>query len=102
MSRKREHERALFTAFIDVAPEFAGERLADWDQPKDERDFPDIVGTSVKGRKIGVEIGEWLNEEEIQAAKQKERLEEGILNAIGDQGPNGPGGGVACSCGLIS
>jgi len=42
----------------------------------------------VSGRRIGVELGEWLNEEEIQAAKQKERLEEASLNDIGDQGPN--------------
>jgi hypothetical protein len=88
MSTKREHERALFAAFLEVAPEFSGERLADWKQPEDEREFPDIVATSVKDRKIGVEIGEWLNEEEIQAAKQKERLEETFLNAIGDQGQN--------------
>ena len=88
MSRKREHERALFAAFLDVEPEFSGERLADWQQPKDESDFPDIIATSVTGRKVGVELGEWLNEEEIQAAKQKERLEEAFLSAIGDQGPN--------------
>ena len=88
MSRKREHERALFAAFLGVAPEFAGERLADWQQPKDESDFPDIIATSVTGRKIGVELGEWLNEDEIQAAKHKERLEEAFLDAIGDQGPN--------------
>ncbi len=62
MSRKREHERALFAAFLNVDPEFAGERLADWHQPEDERDFPDIIGTSVTGRRIGVELGEWLNE----------------------------------------
>jgi hypothetical protein len=88
MSQKREHERALFAAFLEVEPEFAGERLADWRQPDDERDFPDITGRSVTGRKIGVEIGEWLNEEEIQTAKQKERIEEAFLNAIGEQGLN--------------
>lgn len=88
MSRKRDHERALFAAFLEVAPEFAGEHLADWNQPQDERDFPDIIGTTVAGRKIGVEIGEWLNEDETQAAKQKERLEQAFLNAIGDQGQN--------------
>ena len=37
---------------------------------------PDIKGVSVTGKKVGVEIGEWLNEEEVQAAKQKERVEE--------------------------
>ena len=42
MSRKREREKALFAAFLEVAPEFAGEPLAEWHQPNDERDFPDI------------------------------------------------------------
>jgi hypothetical protein len=88
MSRKREHERALFAAFLEVAPHFAGEPLAEWHQPDDEREFPDIKAVSVSGRKVGVEIGEWLNEQEIQAAKQKERLEGGFLNAVGDQGLN--------------
>jgi hypothetical protein len=88
MSRKREHERALFTAFLDVEPEFAGERLVDWQQPTDESDFPDIIATSVTGRKIGVELGEWFNEDEMQAAKHKERLEESFLAAIGEQGSN--------------
>jgi hypothetical protein len=88
MSKKRENERALFAAFLELEPEFVGERLADWRQPEDERDFPDITATSATGRRIGVELGEWLNEEEIRAAKQKERLEEGFINAIGAQGPN--------------
>src|SRR5688572_13871558 len=88
MSRKREHERALFEAFLEAAPDFADERLANWEQPKDERDFPDIVAMSVTERKVGVEIAEWLNEGEIQEAKRKERIEEGILRAIGEQGLN--------------
>ncbi len=88
MSRKREHERALFTAFLDLAPEFAGERLDVWQQPEDESDFPDIIARSITGRKIGVELGEWINEDEMQAAKQKERREEAFLEAIGEQGPN--------------
>jgi putative PIN family toxin of toxin-antitoxin system len=88
MSRKREHERVLFAAFLDIEPEFAGEGLADWHQPPDESDFPDIKGTSVSGRCIGVEIGEWLNEDEIAAAKRKEKTEASFLEAIGDQGAN--------------
>lgn len=88
MSKKREHERALFSAFLAVAPNFAGEPLADWHQPEDESDFPDIIGESATGQKIGVELGEWLNENEIQAAKHKERLEAAFLEAIGDQGQN--------------
>src|SRR5436190_2150220 len=88
MSRKRQHERALFAAFVGLAPEFAGEPLDAWQQPEDESDFPDIIARSITGRKIGVELGEWLNEDEMQAAKQKERLEEAFLEAIGEQASN--------------
>ena len=88
MSTKREHERALFAAFLDLAPTFSGEHLEVWLQPDDEREFPDIVATSVTGRRVGIEIAEWLNEEEIHAAKRQERLEEACLAAIGDQGSN--------------
>lgn len=88
MSRKRDHERAIFEAFLQIEPAFAGEALDNWDQPEDEKDFPDIIGKSVSGRCVGVELGEWLNEEEIEAAKRKERLEESILAVIGDQGTN--------------
>jgi hypothetical protein len=88
MSRKRDHEKAIFRAFLDLEPEFAGERLAEWEQPEDEREFPDIRAKSVSGRRVGVELGEWLNEEEIAAAKSKESVEASILSAIGEQGAN--------------
>ena len=88
MSEKRDHERRIFERFLAISPTFAGELLAEWHQPADEKDFPDITGVSASGRRIGVELGEWLNEEEIQFAKRKERLEDSMLQAIGDQGLN--------------
>jgi hypothetical protein len=88
MSEKRDHERALFKAFLEIEPEFCGERLESWAQPEDENDFPDIRGKSVSGKSVGVEIGEWLNEDEIGAAKRKEKTEAAFLEAIGDQGAN--------------
>lgn len=88
MSGKREHEHTLFKAFVELEPEFAGEALADWHQPKQENAFPDIVGTTVSGRRVGVELGEWINQDEMQAAKAKEQREEEFLAAVGDQGTN--------------
>jgi len=87
MSEKREHELALFKRFLELAPEFCGEELAEWHQPE-EKDFPDIKAKSASGRTVGVEIGEWLNEDEMQAAKRKERTEAEFLATIGDQGIN--------------
>lgn len=83
---KREHERAIFEAFLRVLPEFAGETVQEWRQPCDE--FPDVICTSSSGKRIGVELGEWLNEEEIRTAKSMERIQDSILEAIGKQGDN--------------
>jgi len=85
---KREHEKAIFQAFMKVSPEFAGEKISKWHQPADETDFPDIVCTSQSGRRIGVELGEWLNEGQIGAAKGLDRIQKSMLEAIGTQGDN--------------
>jgi hypothetical protein len=85
---KQEHQRAIFEAFLRTAPDFAGEPLATWWQPEDEGEFPDIQGKSMSGKRVGVELGEWLNQAEMQDAKAKDRLEESILEAIGEQGNN--------------
>lgn len=88
MTPKQEHERRIFEAFLKAAPEFSGEPLKAWWQPQDEKDFPDIQGRTVSGRHVGVELGEWLNQTEMQAAKAKERLEASVLDVIGPQGTN--------------
>ena len=84
----RQREKAIFEAFLQIEPTFAGEEIADWKQPADEKEFPDVICTSTSGRRIGVELAEWLNEGEIQAAKGLERLQESFRAAVGEQGPN--------------
>jgi hypothetical protein len=86
MSEKRDREIGHFKGFLELEPEFCGEPLAKWDTPDDEKDFPDVKGLSASGKKIGVEIGEWLNEDEMAASKSKEKREAAYLDAIGDQG----------------
>ena len=66
---KREHEKAIFEAFLRVMPQFAGETLRDWSQPQDCSEFPDVICTTLSGQRIGVELGEWLNEDEMCKAK---------------------------------
>jgi len=85
---KRKHEKAIFEAFVKVAPNFAGEKIIEWKQPADEREFPDIICSSQSGGTVGVELGEWLNEGEIRAAKAMDRLQQSILGAVGSQGEN--------------
>ncbi len=41
MSRKRDNEKVIFRAF-QVEPALYGGGLATWEQPDDEREFPDV------------------------------------------------------------
>jgi hypothetical protein len=84
MSTKRERERRIVLAFVESAPTFAGNAIQAWDQPVDERDFPDIVVTTTSGRRIGVELAEWLNRAELEDAKRKESFESRVLLAVRD------------------
>ena len=88
MSKKREGEVGLFKRFLELKPDFCGEDLKEWAPPDDEKDFPDIRGVTVSGRSVGVEIGEWFNEDEIQTTKRKEKTEAAYIEAVGNQGRN--------------
>jgi hypothetical protein len=85
---KRADEKTIFEAFLMSAPQFVGEEIVEWVQPTDESEFPDVICMSASGRRIGVELGEWLNEAEMQAAKSMERLQDSMLDAVGRQGAN--------------
>jgi hypothetical protein len=61
---KRECERKSFEGFLELSPEFADGRVAKWWQPEDEKGSPDIKGQT-DGHSFGVELGQWLNEDEI-------------------------------------
>lgn len=85
---KREQEKAIFTAFLRVEPRFFGEEIIEWKQPEDEKEFPDVICVSESGLKVGVELGQWLNEDEIRHAKGMEHIQSSVLAAIGKQGDN--------------
>lgn len=84
----RAYEKVIFRALLEADRAFLGEELADWAQPPDERDFPDVIGTTASGRRIGVELGEWLNEAEIAASKRTQKAQDAMLAVIGAQGAN--------------
>src|SRR5215475_937399 len=85
---KREYEAAIFKAFLNVKPDFCGEPISEWTQPADEKDFPDVICKTASKKRVGVEIGEWLNEEQLTHAKSMERAQDTLLKGIGPQGDN--------------
>jgi hypothetical protein len=57
-SKKREHEKTIFEAFRRVCPDFAGEPThEEVEQSSDETEFPDVICTTVSGKRVGVETG---------------------------------------------
>lgn len=96
------NERAIFESFLNVCPGFADESITDWHQicdwypatglqppapPNDKR--PDVICVTESGKRVGVELKSWINEEQIAKAKLQEKFVESILRAIGDLPANG-------------
>jgi hypothetical protein len=96
-----QREKLIFESFLRACPEFAGEPIKEWDvvdkwypnralapppKPFDKR--PDIIGLTASGKKIGIELKSWVNQEQIAEARQRERIQDDILEAIGKQPPN--------------
>lgn len=82
----RAAEKAIFEFFVKTLPNFAGESLREWVQPS--QDPPDVCCVTVSGQRIGIELGEWLNQSQITRAKGLEAIEESIVTAIGPQPDN--------------
>lgn len=80
---KRNYEEDIFKAFLASVPGFAGEPIDSWQLAG--QDPPDIVCLTGSGRRIGVELGEWLHRGEMSAAKLRETIDKQLLDAIGPQ-----------------
>ncbi|MBL8206451.1 MAG: hypothetical protein JNM09_19595 [Blastocatellia bacterium] len=71
----KKNERAIFELFHRIRPDFAG-RLIEWEEGTDP---PDVICFDKEGKRLGVELAEWLNEEQMKASKLRERIEESFL-----------------------
>lgn len=78
----RPEEKLIFQTFYRAHPDFAG-RPVNWAEGPDP---PDVVCTDVAGKLVGVELGEWLNEQQIRTNKRLERWQDSYLKAIRSQG----------------
>ncbi len=96
-----QREKFVFESFLKLCPEFAGEPIKEWDvvdkwyanralalppKPFDKR--PDIIALTASGKRIGIELKSWVNQEQIAEARERERIQDDILKAIGKQPPN--------------
>ena len=87
----RAEEKAVFDALCAAHPDFVGVGVV-WQEGPDP---PDLIGTDGADRRIGVELGEWLNEEQMREGKRQERAEDSFLNAIRSE-DEAPPGNIGC------
>lgn len=80
-----KEEKEIFETFIATEPDFAGEPVS-W---SGDIDPPDVLCETNKGRKIGVELGEWLHEAQTERARALEILEKEIASQIVKQNLTG-------------
>jgi hypothetical protein len=71
-----KEEKGIFEAFIATEADFAGEPVS-WSAGKDP---PDVLCETANGRKIGVELGEWLHESQTERVRAYEILERELAN----------------------
>lgn len=79
-------EKNVFAEFLSAAPNFSGEAVASWGQPKE--DPPDVLCTTLSGRNVGLELTEWLDQGQMSEAKAVESIERSILAAVQPEPPN--------------
>lgn len=83
-----EEEKVLFKAFLEATPAFADEEIAQWSSTGCSCDPPDVICTTVAGKRVGVEVCQWINEKEMNSGKLRERINKTLLKAIGPQPVN--------------
>jgi hypothetical protein len=82
----RPGEKTIFEAFTRTCPNFAGRKVKCEVGP----DPPDYVCVDELGRRVGLELGEWLHEQQTRESKKQERLEESYCSVIKSEEENPP------------
>jgi hypothetical protein len=71
-------ETTIFKSFAEVRPDFAGRELT----CGPGADPPDFVGTDAAGKRVGIELGEWLDKQQMAISVARERQKNSFLNAL--------------------
>lgn len=88
-------EASIFSDFRHKVPNFAGSSINPESiarGPKDENGnpCPDFVCSTDDGKKIGLELTEWLHEDQMKKAQEKLRDEERFLSLLGTEREDKP------------
>lgn len=74
-------ETAIFEAFRATCPDFAGREL----KCEPGVDPPDFVGTDGANKRVGIELGEWLNPQQMAVSIARERQKGSFMNALNSE-----------------
>ena len=86
-SQLRLEEEQAWSGFLSAAPLFAGEKIACWHQGPEP---PDVLCTTVSGRVVGIELTVWVDQEQIQSGKIRERFETAYLSNVASERESRP------------
>ena len=75
-----QREQAVINDIDVHFPEFAGKRLS-WTPVPEGMDPPDFIGTGA-GARVGLELVEWLDGQQMTQAKRRESLRDQILSLL--------------------
>lgn len=78
-AQKERNEEANFRAFLETQAGFAGRPIKDWQRGGDP---PDVLCLDSNGERIGVELMQWVNEQQMAVSKARYALEESYLRII--------------------
>ena len=80
---KETNERRVFEAFVEIHPNFADQPIMSWDKGANP---PDILCHAFSGGRIGVELTEWVNTDQIASAKAEQDLHFPYLGIVRSEG----------------
>jgi len=83
----RPAELRIFASFIRGLADFAGRPVS----CGNGADPPDFLCTDNEGRRIGIELGEWLNQQQMAANRAREEEEDSFIAVIESQNEEPPG-----------
>ena len=78
-SRQQKKEAPNFATFMRACPNFAGGPIASTEWGGDP---PDVLCCDVSGKRIGIELVQWVKEEQIARSKSRYRLEASYTDVI--------------------
>jgi hypothetical protein len=79
ISRQQKKEAPNFEAFLRACPSFAGRAIASIEWGGDP---PDILCLDMAGVRIGIELVQWVNQQQIARSRRQEQLENSYRGVI--------------------